>query len=53
VVFKNAAKNDKFIWNLTNDAGRNVANGTYLIIAKVKGIGTNNYIYSANIGVKR
>jgi predicted RNase H-related nuclease YkuK (DUF458 family) len=44
-----------FVWNLTNNAGRNVANGTYLVIAEVVGAGSARpkYRYSAKLGVKR
>ena len=41
------------IWNLTNPAGRFVANGTYLIIAEATGISGKTYRYSAKLGVKR
>ena len=44
----------KVTWHLTNAAGRNVANGSYLIIAEAKGGKTGkSYWYSAKIGVKR
>jgi hypothetical protein len=52
VVFEASGIDDKFFWNLTNSAGRNVANGTYLVVAEVKG-GKGTYAYSAKIGVKR
>jgi len=53
VVFKASGKNtDTFVWNLTNNAGRNVANGTYLIIAEAKGA-KGTYAYSMNVGVRR
>jgi flagellar hook assembly protein FlgD len=42
-----------FVWNLTNTAGRNVANGTYLVIAEVVGASGQRYHYSAKLGVKR
>ena len=55
VVFeKSGVKNDKeILWNLTNAAGRNVANGSYLIIAEAKGVSGKVYRYSAKVGVKR
>jgi len=40
-------------WNLTNLAGRVVANGSYLVIAEAKGASGKVYRYSAKIGVKR
>jgi len=52
-VYKTSGKNiDTFVWNLTNNAGRNVANGTYLIVVEAKGA-KGNYAYSAKVGVKR
>ena len=55
VIFeKSGVRNDKeILWNLTNSAGRNVANGSYLIIAEVKGVSGKVYRYSAKVGVKR
>lgn len=41
------------MWDLTNKAGRTVANGTYLVIAEVKGLNGMSYYYSAKLGVKR
>ena len=52
MVFEKTQNSAKFVWNLTNGAGRNVANGTYLIIAEVKG-SKGNYAYSAKVGVKK
>jgi len=40
-------------WDLRNPAGRFVANGTYLVIAEVKGADGRTYQYSARLGVKR
>jgi len=40
-------------WDLTNEAGRFVANGTYLVIAEVKDRNGRTYTYSARLGVKR
>jgi hypothetical protein len=52
VVFEKTQNSAKFVWNLTNAAGRNVANGTYLIIAEARGA-KGTYAYSAKVGVKR
>jgi hypothetical protein len=41
------------IWNLTNNNGRNVANGTYLVVAEVRGQSGKVYLYSTKLGVKR
>jgi hypothetical protein len=41
------------IWNLQNQSGRFVANGTYLIIVEATGISGRRYTYSARIGVNR
>ena len=51
VVFETSGKG-KLSWNLTNDAGRNVANGTYLIVVEAKGV-KGTYAYSAKVGVKK
>jgi hypothetical protein len=54
VVFVGAtALGRPLIWNLTNNAGRNVANGSYLVIAEVKSASGKVYQYSAKLGVKR
>jgi hypothetical protein len=53
VVFETTSKDGKAIWNLTNLAGRSVANGTYLVIAEVKGVSGKVYAYSAKLGVRR
>jgi hypothetical protein len=53
VVIERTERSDKFSWNLTNSAGRNVANGTYLVVAEVKGANRKVYTYSAKVGVKR
>jgi len=42
-----------FVWNLQNQNGRIVANGTYLVIAEVKSQDGQSYYYSAKLGVKR
>jgi len=53
VLYKTSGKNtDTFVWNLTNSAGRNVANGSYLIVAQAKGA-KGSYAYSAKVGVRR
>ncbi|MCL2845897.1 MAG: SUMF1/EgtB/PvdO family nonheme iron enzyme [Chitinivibrionia bacterium] len=49
---QNAADN-AIIWDLTNQSGRFVANGTYLIIAEATGISGRRFTYSARIGVNR
>jgi endo-1,4-beta-D-glucanase Y len=42
------------IWNLTNPAGRFVANGTYLVIAEATEIVTGRvHVYHTRIGVRR
>jgi hypothetical protein len=41
------------IWNLTNNAGRYVANGTYLIVVEAIGVSGKRFAYSAKIGVNR
>jgi len=43
----------EIVWNLTNNAGRFVANGTYLVIAEAKSANGKIYRYSARIGVNR
>ncbi|MCL2845346.1 MAG: hypothetical protein FWE23_07855 [Chitinivibrionia bacterium] len=48
----NAADN-AIIWNLTNQSGRFVANGTYLIIVEARGISGKIHTYSTRIGVNR
>jgi hypothetical protein len=52
VVFEKTERVAKVSWDLTNAAGRSVANGTYLIIAEAKGA-KGTYAYSAKVGVKR
>jgi len=51
VVFEKTQNSTKFVWNLTNGAGRSVANGSYLIVAEAKGA-KGTYAYSAKVGVK-
>jgi len=45
--------NEKITWDLRNSSGRFVANGSYLVIAELKGISGKVYQYSAKLGVKR
>jgi len=52
VVFEKTERGASVSWNLTNNAGRNVANGTYLIIVEAKGA-KGTYAYSAKVGVKK
>ena len=40
------------VWDLTNKAGRKVANGTYLVIVEVKDKNGKTRVYSASLGVK-
>jgi flagellar hook assembly protein FlgD len=51
VVFN--SQSAAFVWDLTNNAKRFVANGTYLIVAEVKGGSGKIYVYSAKLGIKR
>jgi hypothetical protein len=53
VVFETLARNGKADWNLTNSTGRNVANGTYLIVAEAKSTNGKVYRYSAKVGVNK
>jgi hypothetical protein len=53
VVFENSVTGSDVSWNLTNGAGRFVANGTYLVVVEVKGVNGKVYAYSARLGVKR
>jgi uncharacterized repeat protein (TIGR02543 family) len=52
VVFEKTENSDEVVWDLTNSAGRLVANGTYLAVADVRG-NKDVYRYSAKIGIKR
>jgi len=50
----NGRNNDVFVWNLTNNAGRFVGSGTYLIIAEAIDIMSGQvYVHYAKIGVRR
>jgi hypothetical protein len=53
VVFETTTGNGEVSWNLTNNAGRFVANGSYLVTAEAKDASGNVYQYSAKLGVKR
>ena len=48
----NAADN-AIVWNLTNQSGRYVANGTYLIVVEATSISGRRFSYSARIGVNK
>jgi flagellar hook assembly protein FlgD len=52
-VFETTTRNGKVSWNLTNNNGRYVANGSYLVLAEIKGASKEVYQYSAKLGVKR
>jgi hypothetical protein len=52
VVFSKEVKGARFVWDLKNISGRDVANGAYLIIVEATGV-KGTYAYSAKIGVKR
>ena len=52
-VFTETVRGEKSEWNLTNSAGRSVANGAYLVIAEVKEKNGKVYAYSAKLAVKR
>ena len=41
------------VWNLQNQSGRFVANGTYLVIVEATGISGRRFTYSARIGINR
>jgi len=51
-VFEKTQNGASVSWNLTNAAGRNVANGTYLIVVEARGV-KGTYAYSAKVGVRR
>jgi hypothetical protein len=52
-VFETETRGSKIEWNLTNNAGRNVANGMYLAVVEVKGMKGTVKVYTAKLGVKR
>ncbi|MCL2845830.1 MAG: hypothetical protein FWE23_10360 [Chitinivibrionia bacterium] len=41
------------VWNLTNQSGRYVASGTYLIIVEAVGQSGRRFVYSSRVGVSR
>jgi hypothetical protein len=41
------------VWNLKNKAGRNVANGAYLVFVEAVGVSGKAYRYQTKLGVKR
>jgi len=41
------------VWNLTNQSGRFVANGAYLIVVEATTISGRRYLYSTRIGVSK
>ena len=51
VVFATTQAGEKAVWNLTNNAGRTVANGAYLVIVEAKGKSGKVYSYYDKIGV--
>ena len=53
VLFEASGRTGVFVWNLTNKAGKNAANSTYLIISEVEGVSGKVYRYQAKVGVKR
>jgi len=52
-IFSTLTDDDAIVWDLRNQTGRFVANGTYLVIAEAKDRNGNIYRYSARLGVKR
>jgi flagellar hook assembly protein FlgD len=53
MVFEAVTREDKLVWDLRNSVGRNVANGSYLIVAQVRGSSGKTWGYSAKLGVRR
>jgi hypothetical protein len=53
VVYEVANRSGNIIWDLNNNAGRKVANGSYLVIARIEDVNGKIYMYSAKLGVKR
>jgi len=54
VVFETSGRSDEdFTWDLTNNAGRFVGNGTYLIVVEAIGVDGRRFSYSSRIGVNR
>jgi len=50
---KTEVRKDIILWNLTNTAGRRVANGSYLAVVEATTVNKKVYRYSAKIGVKK
>jgi hypothetical protein len=54
VVFETNGRSDEdFVWNLTNNAGRFVGNGTYLVLVEAISVSGRRFTYSARLGVNR
>jgi hypothetical protein len=53
VVFEKTQSGADVSWDLTNAAGRFVANGSYLVIAQAKIVNGKVYVYSGRLGVKK
>ena len=53
IMFEISSRTGSFVWDLTNKTGKNVANGSYLVIAEAKSRNGKIYRYFAKIGVKR
>ena len=53
VVFTTTQRSEKTVWDLTNNAGRFVANGGYLVVVEVRSVNGRVYMYSAKLGVRR
>jgi flagellar hook assembly protein FlgD len=53
VVFERTERGNSVTWNLTNNAGRNVANGSYLVVVEAKNTNGKSYPYTAKVGVRR
>jgi len=54
VVYSANGRNDEtFVWDLTNKAGRFVANGTYLVVVEAKSMSGQLLLYQSKLGVKR
>ena len=53
VVWASTGSATGLSWDLRNNAGRFVANGTYLVVAEVRDRNGRVYTYSAHLGVKR
>ena len=52
-VFETVSAGKTVSWNLTNNAKRFVANGSYLVIVEAKDKNGKVYTYSAKLGVKK